>query len=716
MLYHELSDEQRAFVDMARTGCSILVDACIGSGKTTAIQVLCNSLPADRRILYLTYNKLLKLDAKERITSRNVRVTNYHGFAYGELCRMGVRTSVQESIATYVRQAPYSGPFDLLILDEYQDIDQEISDMLRHIKSCNLNMQIVAVGDMAQKIYDKTRLDAARFISRFLPGGYRKMEFTRCFRLGREHAALLGEIWGKSIIGVNEDFQVVESMEFNQVFDYLAGCNPGDILCLGSNTGDRSKLLNRLERAYPEKFNKNTIWSKVSNGEGGATDPRPGVGIFTTYDGCKGMERDICVVFDWDEGYWSVRIHKPEARYEILRNIFCVAASRGKRRIIFVRTQDPLSKDTLMDDSVRGGGFQDMAVSTMFDFKYAEDIAAAYQALDIREACPAGQAIDVPTSDALIDLSPCIGIYQEAAYFSGYDIDKDIKLYFDVNKDKDYLKLDGIQDWDMEQKVLYLTSLETNQNRYWSQVRLPFVTQEQQEAIFARLGTLVPRDAHVQVRCRLPFYRRGGEVFSASGFCDVLEPDRVIELKFVSELAYTHFLQCASYMIAHEKQKGLLWNVRTNQQYEITIPDRRYFLDCVARAVTKGRLGKYGGPVPGESEAKPEPASVVQKPAAQSRGLAGAKQAPSKRQKTSPSRDRAFAFCSAHGTETEKIARTVREREAGGARCGPMTIEGLYFSYGLKIPLQRQAFAKYFREYVAIAEAYLASAGTEEKG
>lgn len=47
-------------------GKNVLVDACIGSGKTTAIQELCNALPAYKRILYLTYNRLLKLDAKDK--------------------------------------------------------------------------------------------------------------------------------------------------------------------------------------------------------------------------------------------------------------------------------------------------------------------------------------------------------------------------------------------------------------------------------------------------------------------------------------------------------------------------------------------------------------------------------------------------------------------------------------------------------------------------
>ena len=76
-----LSEEQSKFVEIAQKGKNILVDACIGSGKTTAIQALCKELPRDKKILYLTYNKLLKIDAKSKIHEKNVLVTNYHGCA-----------------------------------------------------------------------------------------------------------------------------------------------------------------------------------------------------------------------------------------------------------------------------------------------------------------------------------------------------------------------------------------------------------------------------------------------------------------------------------------------------------------------------------------------------------------------------------------------------------------------------------------------------------
>ena len=44
MEYEKLSDEQKLFIRYGTAGHNILVEACIGSGKTTAIQALCNAI------------------------------------------------------------------------------------------------------------------------------------------------------------------------------------------------------------------------------------------------------------------------------------------------------------------------------------------------------------------------------------------------------------------------------------------------------------------------------------------------------------------------------------------------------------------------------------------------------------------------------------------------------------------------------------------------
>ncbi|MDE6618838.1 MAG: AAA family ATPase [Clostridiales bacterium] len=595
----QLSEEQKLFISEAKNGKNILVDACIGSGKTTAIQYLCNEMPATLNILYLTYNRLLKIDAQSKIHNSNTTVTNYHGFAYSALLNAGIRTGVPDLIQRFNKVKPTISIYDVLIIDEYQDIEQELAEMLEYIKSVNPKMQIVAVGDMEQKIYDKTTLNVPNFIRGFL-GEYLTLKFTACFRLSSDLASKLGRIWKKDIVGVNKNC-VVEEMDIDSVINFLAQQKTKDILCLGARTGNLANVLNKLETSYPKKFNKNTVYASISDkNSGGATKPTETSAIFTTFDSSKGLERKICVVFDFTESYWNVRIDKPQQSYEILRNIFCVAASRGKERIIFVNEKEAmLSEKTLSSKVNPNSNFENVNISDMFDFKYKESVEHCFSLLEThKKPLKDISEIDIKNHDGLIDLSPCIGIFQEAVYFNQYDIEKEIEQYFSTHKDLKFLYNKKVKNSSIEKKILFLVSLETKHDRYRKQVNTPFVSNEEKQQITKRLKTILNRNENVQIQCSIDFSNElnGKTVFTANGLADVVKNDIVYELKFVSELSHENFLQCACYMVALNLETGILWNTRKNEIYEIKIPNKALFMDSVANTITKGAFDKYFEP------------------------------------------------------------------------------------------------------------------------
>lgn len=590
----QLSAEQQNMISVALQGKNILVDACIGSGKTTTIQQLCLQIPVQKRILYLTYNKLLKEDAQNKIRPylrqirpfNNYEVLNYNGYAYKYLIQKGISVGQEEQMNRFNKEKPNIPAPDVLIIDEYQDIREDHAEMLRYIKSTNPNMQIIMVGDLKQKIYSHTALNVDKFIDEFL-GEYEKLTFTTCYRINAPLANMLGDIWHKKINGVNDDCILCE-MSFDDCIGFLKDRNPSEILCLGSRTGQMSDALNILEERWPEKFNKKTVFASISDKEANITVDRY-TAIFTTYDSSKGMERDFCVVFDWTDAYWKSRSSQTNVEYEILRNLFCVAASRGKRGIIFVRHKG----QKLLSQAILGNPFntnlqfnRNLDISGMFDFQFEEHIRNCYDLLDIKQKNKKDMSsIDVKVTDEKIDLSPCIGIYQEACFFNGFKMEDEYKLF---NRTSNYyLSFKSVKDKSLDEQICTLVSAKTQQERYKTQVVYPLITEEERNRICKRLGTVFSRSDKAQVGSTVHL-----GLADAVGYADVVKNDVVYELKFVSELQYTHYLQCAMYMIGLGLDKGVLWNVRTNEAYEIRIKDRTKFLNAVLVCITKGNYSK----------------------------------------------------------------------------------------------------------------------------
>lgn len=281
-------------------------------------------------------------------------------------------------------------------------------------------------------------------------------------------------------------------------------------------------------------------------------------------------------------------MEKALQKYEILRNIFCVAASRGKNHIIFINDgHQRLSEKTLSTPKIIEKRNKRMDISKMFDFKYKENVEECYQLLEIEpKQVKDHRRIEVKNQDGLIDLSPCIGNHQEASFFENYDIDIDIqfRLEFDLPSMRAEYE-NTYKHASTEEKILFLTSLETKQRRYRTQVDLPFITEDEKKEIHERLAEVFVPTEEVQAECEI----KSGisqENLEARGYADVVKDNTVYELKFVAELQHTHFLQCACYMIGLHLDRGILWNVKTNDMYEIKIPDKDGFMQQVWKTVT----------------------------------------------------------------------------------------------------------------------------------
>lgn len=582
MNFNKLSAEQQLFCNTALSGRNVRVEACIGSGKTTAIQALCDLFPKNKMILYLTYNKLLKIDAKSKIKNPNTIVTNYHGFVYPYLVRNGIRCGLSDSIRLFTENRLSIPRFDVLIIDEYQDIELDFSEMLEYVKSTNPDMQIIMVGDMAQKIYDKTTLDVREWSDSFL-GDHVELEFTQCFRLQAELAAKLGRIWEKNIVGVNADC-TVSTMSKDEVIAFLKMQDPENVLCLGAKTGAMMDVLNILETDMPFKYNKKTVYATIKTSEA-HVEPNNHTAIFTTFDSSKGLEKPTCVVFDWDEAYWEVRRNQPEVNSDILRNIFCVAASRGKQQIIFVENRRygksvPLLSEETLKEANGSKPLTDTDTATMFDFKYVEDVTNAYNLIDVVKLDTNETTIEINENDELIDLSPCIQEYMKLVFFKNYDILTKLDYAF-RQKNR---KMPDMSKFSIDEKLLTFVSLITNQNRYYNQVKLPLMTPTQHNKIINRLSERLTPDEDVLIEKSMDLYG-----IAVHGIADVIRDDTIWQLDYTAQQRPESFLRAAMNAILFNKSYCMLWNIRNNELYKVSVDAKKKdaFLQQVYKTVTK---------------------------------------------------------------------------------------------------------------------------------
>jgi peroxiredoxin family protein len=586
-----LTKEQQRVIEELNKGNSVVVDSCVGAGKTITIQELCNHF-SDRRILYLTYNKLLKLDAQQKIKNKNTTVQNYHGFVYSFLARRNLKCAPDKQIKTFLEKcADVPLIYDIICIDEYQDLEEDTVSLLFHIAKECPKAQWVFVGDMAQKIYDKTRIDVYKdCIDKIVPN-YTPVQFTKCFRINSDHAKLLSELWEKKIEGENANCEILYTSDFSDLLRAIDNYENKDVIIIGPRYGITPEIVNILETHNSTKYNKSNVWTSIRDKDEN-TQIKPNSLIVTTYDGCKGMERKVCVVIDWVNDHYKTRIEKPFTSKQIITNLFCVAASRGKDKIIFftqagARNRHFLKKTDLEKDYIQA--LPDYQPSTMFDFKFQEDITKCMEYLTMEEI-PQEDKEEIKTvdRDENIDLTPCIGMYQEINFFKNYNFEKAVDFYDNtpINlRIKKFIR--GLSQMTAEQKALALTSLETGLFRYIEQASYNFITEENAIKLYNRLkGKLDPNSSNIQVRCHIV----APAGFTASGKIDYVREDNIpVELKFVTRLTNQNFLQAAMYSLMYKSPYAYLWNTKTNTLFKVSVKNKRDFLEQVYDTITLGR-------------------------------------------------------------------------------------------------------------------------------
>src|SRR3972149_8481197 len=159
------SEEQQTIIDDVSNGCSVIINAVPGSGKTTTILQIAKALP-DKKVTLVTYNRNLSDETKEK--KRGAQLTNLSVYTYHGLATCFYATSVSihddKGMDRVIRDNEFPkkrDSIDVLAFDEAQDMTPLFYAFCKKFISevPFKSPQLIIVGDGDQAVNEFRKAD-----------------------------------------------------------------------------------------------------------------------------------------------------------------------------------------------------------------------------------------------------------------------------------------------------------------------------------------------------------------------------------------------------------------------------------------------------------------------------------------------------------------------------------------------------------------------------
>lgn len=147
------SQEQITIINAFVKGYNLQVITPAGGAKTTTSIMCITALNGKKSVLYLTYNKRLKEEIRDKV--KNIPKCVGHNFHACACWLYGDNLYTDSALLTALdyKQFLFKRQFDILIVDEAQDINEiYYKFLIKIIKECEIK-QIMLIGDPRQSIY-----------------------------------------------------------------------------------------------------------------------------------------------------------------------------------------------------------------------------------------------------------------------------------------------------------------------------------------------------------------------------------------------------------------------------------------------------------------------------------------------------------------------------------------------------------------------------------
>jgi hypothetical protein len=346
--------EQQNIIDLLNDH-NVIVDSVAGCGKTTTNLFIAKHY-SDLNILLLTYNSKLKIETKERVQLHNINnldVFSYHSFTVKYYNSKGYTDKIIKDTVTNNLQPKFKYNYDLIIIDEAQDLTPLYYELVCKIYKDNnkKNVKICLLGDVHQSIYQFNNADERYLVysdQLFNLNGYgwKKSNLSYSFRITNEMANFVNncifdydKVLSNKISNVKPKYYMCNSYNDNCILkEILNFINKGykydDIFVLApSIKSDKTpirNLENKIKNLYPninvyvpssdeEEIDKTIIENKI---------------VFSTFHQTKGLERKVVIVFNFDYSYF--KFFSKNKNQDVCPNEIYVAVTRAKEHLILI--------------------------------------------------------------------------------------------------------------------------------------------------------------------------------------------------------------------------------------------------------------------------------------------------------------------------------------------------------------------------------------------
>lgn len=325
------SDEQSVIIDCSKNekNVNVVVDAVAGSGKTTTI---CGILQQnmDSKVLILTYNRHLCQETLIKLQLfglENGEIYTVHGFVYtyynnSDYTDRIIRDTLKHDLPLKKQGVPY----DIVVLDEFQDFNMHmLQSVIKYIRDVMLTFpkwkpRIFLLGDKYQCVYSDLHGSDNRFLihapSLFhVFGEWKRFSLQTTYRLTEKmtefinKAILRSNFFISDKVGQRKPVYIVtdpySEMLHLWLYDFIRQhrYKPDDIFILAPSIKNGNAPVYRLtnylsERGYPIFYSNQ--YEDVCNVK--ETENKVTV---NTYHVCKGRERPLVIVFNFDSSYFQ---------------------------------------------------------------------------------------------------------------------------------------------------------------------------------------------------------------------------------------------------------------------------------------------------------------------------------------------------------------------------------------------------------------------------